>query len=164
VLAQLEQRHLLKAVITQNVDSLHQGAGSSTVIEYHGHGRTLRCEDCGQQHLRAHLTLNTLPPRCGCGGPLRPNFVFFGEVIPPEIHRQALEAARSCDLMVIVGTSGTVAPASSLPAVAKERGAYLLEINPERTDISTRLADMSICEPASKALLAIWAALDGLAA
>jgi NAD-dependent deacetylase len=163
VLAQLEQRQLLKAVVTQNVDSLHQRAGSAAVIEYHGHGRTLRCEECGRVHARERLALATLPPRCSCGGPLRPSFVFFGEDIPPQAHRQAMEAVGACDLLMVVGTSGTVAPASYLPAVAKEHGAFILEINPVRTEISTRFADLSIAEPAGKALPGILAALDGSA-
>jgi NAD-dependent deacetylase len=163
VLAQLEQRRLLKAVITQNVDSLHQRAGSATVIEYHGHGRTLRCEECGRVHSRQQVALDTLPPRCSCGGPLRPSFVFFGEDIPAEAHHQAMEAVRACDLLVVVGTSGTVVPASYLPAVAKECGAFIVEINPAHTEISARFADLSIPEPAGKALSAIWAALDGAA-
>jgi NAD-dependent deacetylase len=158
-LAELEQRELLKAVITQNVDSLHQRAGSSRVIEYHGHGRTLRCEQCGQEQARHPSGRRQLPPRCRCGGPLRPSFVFFGEDIPPEAHRQAMAAAEACDLMLIVGTSGTVAPASYLPVVAKEHGAYILEINPARTEISLRYADLSIVEPAGRALPAIVAAL-----
>jgi NAD-dependent deacetylase len=163
VLAQLEQRQLLKAVVTQNVDSLHQRAGSAAVIEYHGHGRTLRCEECGQVHPRQRLALANLPPRCSCGGPLRPSFVFFGEDIPPQAHHQAMEAVSACDLLMVVGTSGTVAPASYLPAVAKEHGAFILEINPARTEISTRFADLSIAEPAGKALSAILAALNGSA-
>jgi NAD-dependent deacetylase len=159
-LAELEKRNRLKSVITQNVDSLHQRAGSNQVIEYHGHGRSLRCDQCGQAYQREGFTWQKLPPRCTCGGPLRPSFVFFGEEIPPDAHRRAVDAARACDLMLVVGTSGTVAPASFLPGIAKELGAFIVEINPERTQLSERLADLCIAERAGKALPAIVVALD----
>ena len=159
-LAELEKLNRLKSVITQNVDSLHQRAGSTHVIEYHGHGRSLRCDQCGRAYERQGLTWQELPPRCTCGGPLRPNFVFFGEEIPPDAHRQAIDAARACDLMLVVGTSGTVAPASFLPGIAKELGAFIIEINPERTQLSARLSDLCIAERAGTALPAIVVALD----
>ncbi len=76
-LASLEREGILKGVITQNVDSLHQRAGSLTVVEFHGHGRSARCDQCGREVPREALELKDLPPRCGCGGPMRPNFVFF---------------------------------------------------------------------------------------
>jgi NAD-dependent deacetylase len=151
-LAELEKRNHLQAVITQNVDSLHQRAGSVQVVEYHGHGRSLRCDRCEQTYEREGLTSQPLPPRCSCGGPLRPNFVFFGESIPPEAHQKAMDAACKCDLMLVVGTSGTVAPASFLPGIAKEHGATIVEINPSRTEISRQIADVSIHETAGLAL------------
>jgi len=161
-LAELEQRRLIKSIITQNVDSLHQRAGSLRVVEYHGDGRTLRCDGCAQSYSRETVPFAKLPPLCWCGKPLRPNFVFFGEDISPTAHRDAVEAARHCDLMLVVGTSGTVAPASYLPAMAKQRGAFILEINPAKTEFSAKLADLSIAESAGTALPAIVAALDGL--
>jgi NAD-dependent deacetylase len=159
-LAQLETRGILKTVITQNVDSLHQRAGSARVIEFHGHGRTLRCESCSSRFPRGEVNLTTLPPLCPCGGPLRPEFVFFGETIPPEAHEEALSAARACDLMLIVGTSATVAPASYLPYEAKRRGAFLIEINPIATELSQRMSDLYIAEPAGKALPAVLKVLE----
>jgi NAD-dependent deacetylase len=161
-LAELEQRRIIKSIITQNVDSLHQRAGSLRVVEYHGDGRTLRCDGCAQRYSRETVPLAKLPPLCWCGKPLRPNFVFFGEDIPPAAHRDAMEAARHCDLMLVVGTSGTVAPASYLPAMAKQGGAFILEINPAKTEFSAKLADLSIGESAGIALPAIVAVLDGL--
>lgn len=161
-LAELQKRKRLNSVITQNVDSLHQRAGSSQVIEYHGHGRSLRCDRCGKTYGREGFTWQELPPRCSCGGPVRPNFVFFGEDIPQDAHRKAMEEARACDLMLVVGTSGTVAPASLLPGIAKELGAFIVEINPERTEISRRIADLSIAESAGLALPGIVAVFDDL--
>jgi len=159
-LADLEARGILKAVITQNVDSLHQRAGSRAVIEFHGHNRELRCDGCGKHFLRETISLKELPPRCPCGDPLRPDIVFFGENIPPEAHRQAVAAAGECDLMLVVGTSATIAPASYLPVIAKKKGAFLLEINPAVTELSGRMIDFRIAEPAGKALAGLVAALD----
>jgi NAD-dependent deacetylase len=159
-LADLERRGILKAVVTQNVDSLHQKAGSCRVIEFHGHNRTLSCIRCGKQFCRANVSLTRLPPPCSCGGALRPDLVFFGENIPPEAHQQAIWEAEHCDVMLIVGTSATVAPASYLPYTAKERGAFILEINPARTELSYRTTDLHIQESAGQALPAILSALD----
>jgi NAD-dependent deacetylase len=158
-LAELERGQHLWAVITQNVDSLHQRAGSANVIEYHGHGRTLRCDACGRDCPRVSLDTANLPPRCMCGGALRPNFVFFGEGIPSEAERRALLEAQQCDLLFVIGTSCTVAPASLLPLVAKEHGAYVVEINPEPTVISQGIVDLSLWETAGLALPLIVAAL-----
>jgi NAD-dependent deacetylase len=160
VLADLEKRGLLKSIVTQNIDSLHQRAGSTNVIEFHGHFRSLRCDECGREYGRESVSLERLPPSCGCGGPLRPEIVFFGEIIPQSAYQDAIAAAQSCDLMMVIGTSATVAPASLLPPVAKEHGAYLLEINPIETGLSTRLSDHHLAESAGKVLPAILAALD----
>ena len=161
-LAELERRSIVKEVVTQNVDSLHQRAGSVSVIEFHGHNRSLRCDRCSRRFSREDVPVSgeKLPPLCGCGGPLRPDFVFFGEGIPVQAHNEAVAAAHECDMMIIIGTSATVAPASYLPVVAKEHGAYLLEINPAATELSLTLSDLHIAEPAGEALPAIVAALD----
>jgi len=161
-LANLEKRGLLKQIITQNVDSLHQRAGSCNVIEFHGHNRTLRCERCGIRFSREKVSLAEIPPYCQCGSPLRPDFVFFGESIPPTAHEQAMAAAENCEVMLVIGTSATVMPAALLPSSAKRRGAFLLEINPGPTELSFRMSDLHIPEPAGKALPAIIAALDQL--
>lgn len=159
-LAELEKRGIVKTVITQNVDSLHQRAGSSDVIEFHGHNRTLRCDHCGKRYSRESISLEVLPPICGCSKPLRPDFVFFGESIPPKALENAMAVAQGCDMMLIVGTSATVAPASYLPLAAKEASAFLLEINPTKTELSYRMSDLHIAEPAGKALPAILEALN----
>lgn len=159
-LAELERRGILQAVITQNVDSLHQRAGSVKVIEFHGHNRTLRCDGCGRRFTRENISLEVLPPRCGCGSPLRPEVVFFGEDIPAEQLEMAMAEVEKCDMMLVIGTSATVAPASYLPLVAKERAAFLLEINPTRTELSCNMSDVHIAESAGKALPAIVAALE----
>ncbi len=159
-LAELEKRGILRLIITQNVDSLHQRAGNTKVVEFHGNNRTLRCDSCGRTFPRATVSLKSLPPRCLCGEALRPELVFFGEPIPGEAFHQAIAAAEKCDLMLIVGTSASVAPASQIPQVAKRKGAFLLEINPKASELSHHLTDFRIAEPAGIALPGILAALD----
>ncbi len=158
-LAQLEKRGILKAVVTQNVDSLHQMAGSGRVIEFHGHGRTLRCETCGAGYPREGVSFDVMPPECGCGGALRPDFVFFGEEIPPKAHHESVAVTERADVFLVIGTSATVAPASYLPLLAKSSGAYLVEINPEPTDLTRRLTDCHIPEKAGEALPAVLEAM-----
>jgi NAD-dependent deacetylase len=159
-LAELEKRGVLEVIITQNVDSLHQRAGSTKVVEFHGNNRTLRCDSCGQRSPRETVSMKSLPPRCPCGDALRPDLVFFGESIPGDAYQQAMVAAKECDFMLVVGTSASVAPASYLPRIAKENGAFLLEINPEISELSYHLTDFHIAEPAGLALPGIVAALD----
>ncbi len=159
-LARLERAGILQGVITQNIDSLHQRAGSRRVVEFHGHGRSARCDECGWEISREDLDLTNLPPRCPCGGPIRPNFVFFGEPIPVDAHREALSMAGRCDVLLVVGTSATVAPASQLPVVAKQRGAFIIEINPRETELTHGLTDLYIGEKAGRALPDIVSSLD----
>ncbi|NTV43217.1 MAG: NAD-dependent deacylase [Syntrophobacteraceae bacterium] len=160
-LAELERRGIIKEVITQNVDSLHQRAGSRTVIEFHGHNRALRCEECSRRFMREAVRFDTLPPACSCGGPLRPEIVFFGELIPSDALEHAMEAARVCDFLMIVGTSASVAPASQIPRIAKSRGAFLLEVNPGASELPAGMVDFRIPLPAGVALPAIVTALLG---
>lgn len=158
-LAEMEKRGLLSLVITQNVDSLHQRAGSRDVIEYHGHTRSLRCDRCRKKFQRDHVSLDILPPLCDCGYAIRPEIVFFGEEIPDEALVNAYKAACDCDLMLIIGTSAVVAPAAYLPRRAKERGAFLLEINLAATGLTNKITDLYFAEPAGKSLRAILSAV-----
>jgi NAD-dependent deacetylase len=159
-LARLEERDLLKAVITQNVDSLHQKAGSRRVIEFHGHGRTLRCDRCGERVSRESVTLGEDPLICRCGSAMRPEFVFFGEQIPEDAYAEAVEAVCNSDVMLVIGTSAAVAPASQLPHLAKRRGAVIIVVDPQRIELPSDCIDLHIAEPAGRALPAMVAALD----
>jgi NAD-dependent deacetylase len=130
-LAELEKAGILKTVITQNVDGLHQKAGSQNVIEYHGGLAKLRCMSCGSRFLKSEYDLeklkkeNQLPPRCReCNGVLKGDGVYFGEAIPTDVAEASVEAALTCDLMLICGTSAVVYPFAELPRIARNKTAY----------------------------------------
>ncbi len=133
-LAELEAHGCLEAVITQNVDSLHQRAGSRRVFEIHGHARSATCLRCGQAAaadlLWPIVLRGALPPPCAhCGGLVKPDVVLFGEPLPYEALSQAQQAALACDVMLVVGTSLEVMPAADLPLLARRRGARLILVN-----------------------------------
>jgi NAD-dependent deacetylase len=132
-IAELERAGLVSAVITQNVDGLHQRAGSRRVIELHGSDRTLRCLDGGHQYARADVEhLADAPvPRCpACGSVLKPDVVLFGEHLPEGPYREAEHLMRQCDVLLVVGTSAEVYPAARLPGLARAHDAAVWEINP----------------------------------
>ena len=133
-LARLERRKQL-TVVTQNVDGLHRRAGSENVIELHGDLTRSRCEGCGQlDPLRTPLTLS---PHCSrCGRRSRPDVVWFGERPPSAGLDNAVAAFSTCQLALVVGTSGVVEPAASLAHLALDRGAVVVEVNPEVTSLS----------------------------
>ena len=128
-IAELEKRGLVKAVITQNVDGLHQAAGSCTVIELHGNLRRARCTNCNFKQEFKEVPRDPLPKCPKCGSLLRPDVVWFGEPLPEDAWRNAVHHVLLCDCMIIVGTSGVVYPAAYLPYLAKEHGASLVEVN-----------------------------------
>jgi len=155
VLALWEKRGLLKAVITQNIDNLHQEAGSQRVIEYHGNSRSLECMKCKTNKKAAPEDLRVLPPRCHCGGIYKPSFVFFGEEIPHEAASAASHEASLCDVMLVIGTTGSVMPANLIPVYASQSGAYIIVINPEPGEFSPGIVDLYLPLKASEALTAI---------
>jgi len=143
LLAQLESRHLLKALITQNIDNLHQEAGSKTVIEYHGNSKHLICSSCGTRHPVVEIDLKPLPPRCSNDQTvLKPDFVFFGEGIPEEAASRAVDAASKADVLLIIGTTGEVIPANMLPQIAKSAGARIIEINTHPSEYTSSITDL----------------------
>jgi NAD-dependent protein deacetylase/lipoamidase len=130
-LAELEKAGILKTVITQNVDGLHQKAGSQKVLEYHGGLAKLRCMSCGSRFPKSEYDLeklkrdDQLPPRCRmCNGVLKGDGVYFGEAIPADVAEASVEAALTCDLMLICGTSAVVYPFAELPRIASNKRAY----------------------------------------
>jgi NAD-dependent deacetylase len=158
-LAILEARDKLKTIITQNVDGLHQAAGNTDVIEYHGTFAWQRCMDCHQKYETRKVDISEIPPRCECGGILRPNIVFFGETIPAQAIRRSRQAAADCDLMLVVGTSAVVQPAAMIPVIAKDNGAKIVEINPERTPLTDDISDYLIRGGAGEVMNRIVAAM-----
>jgi NAD-dependent deacetylase len=125
-------------LVTQNVDNLHTRAGSKRVVELHGNIERSYCISCRGRWTEP-ITEENIPPRCKhCGGLIRPDVVWFGELLPQENFDEAAEASRRCDLFLCVGTSAVVYPAASLPLMALENGAYVVEINPEYTELSSR--------------------------
>ncbi|HFC09954.1 MAG TPA: NAD-dependent deacylase [Chloroflexi bacterium] len=157
-LAAMERLAPRFTLVTQNVDGLHQQAGSRAVIELHGN--IMRTVCAANRHL---VTAWEPPaegeaPRCPqCGSVLRPDVVFFGENLPPQALEAALHAAQNADVMLVIGTSGVVYPAAALPGLAKENGAWVVEINPQPTPLSD-LANTILRAAAGEALPALVAA------
>lgn len=150
-LARLQQAGVLDGIITQNVDNLHQEAGSQGVVEFHGNGTRLVCLDCGVTEDAARRKDLGTPPRCRCGQVLKPDVVLFGEMIPQQAMTQSMELIERCAVMLVVGTSATVVPASLMPMAAKQQGAFLAEFDLSPTAIAT-VCDVSIYARASESL------------
>lgn len=150
-LAELEARGLLRAVITQNVDCLHQAAGTRKVIEYHGNLEELVCITCWRNFpTRDRWKGDDSPPRCDCGEILKPNIVMFGEPIPWIAQERAEEEARTCGVLLVIGTSAQVTPACDIPRLAKKAGAAIVEINTEETRLTGTVTDIHISGSASE--------------
>jgi len=145
-LAELESMGLLKALITQNIDNLHQEAGSSNVIEFHGNSSRLECLRCGNEYDASEFDLTGMTiPRCGgCGTILKPSVIFFGEMIPHDaLHSSSMYAAKA-DVVLVAGTSAVVYPAAAIPQQAKMNGAKIIEFNIEETELTHRGTDIFI--------------------
>lgn len=153
-LGELEKKGFLKAVITQNVDGLHQAGGNSNVIEYHGSHRWFVCLSCSKRVPLALGILDIHPyPICEkCNRALKPDVVFFGESIPFEAMLKANAEAENCKVMFIIGTSGVVYPAADLPHTSKSNGAIIIEINPEETPFTSTITDYFLKGTASVVL------------
>lgn len=136
-LANLEEMGILKAVITQNIDNLHQRAGSQRVLELHGHLRKATCIRCYKEvsvdPKLERIVLQAQVPRCECGGVLKPNVILFGEQLPIQVFNQATQEARQCDLILVAGSSLSVTPAADIPFLAVESGAKAIIVNLQPT-------------------------------
>ncbi|MBD3255939.1 MAG: NAD-dependent protein deacylase [Candidatus Lokiarchaeota archaeon] len=142
VISEFEKNGLIKAVITQNIDNLHQEAGSKNVVEFHGTAQTLTCIHC-KKKFESDQCLNELPPLCpSCNGLLKPDFVFFGEPIPKKAHNSSINNALSSDLFILVGTTGEIMPASTIPYFAKDKGAKFIEINVQPSKYTHTIVDL----------------------
>jgi NAD-dependent deacetylase len=150
------QDHADVHVVTQNVDNLHERAGSKQVYHLHGSLFEFRCERCRMEYSRPLPEMprpveSLSPPRCACGGLIRPNVVWFGEPLPDEAWQRSVEAVSNADVVIVVGTSSIVYPAAGLPELALAHGTAVIEVNPEPTPLSGA-ATVSLRETAATAL------------
>jgi NAD-dependent deacetylase len=155
VLVEMERAFDDFLLITQNVDGLHQLAGSKHMVTIHGNIFTVRCTKCGVEFVDRRAPLPELPPTCQCGGLLRPAVVWFHESLRPDDLMRATEAASRCEVMFVIGTSGIVYPAAGLPHQAKSNGAIILEFNLAPSSIS-EIADASFFGKAGETLPRFW--------
>lgn len=154
-LARLEEMGHLQGVITQNIDNLHQAAGNTVVVEYHGNAQSLICPAC---HRRRPMSMEQRAlgaPRCECGGYMKPDVVLFGDPIPPQAMLSADRLARLSEVVLVVGTSAQVYPAAGLPLAAKEHGATIIEVNTYPTEFTGRITDIFLQGPAGEVLPAV---------
>jgi NAD-dependent deacetylase len=179
-LATLERQNMLSAVITQNIDNLHNQAGNRNVIELHGNSFRIKCMGCAKtlmlekdrlkemvdwlkwsrdSKIKIMKVLSRYFPRCDCGGRFRIDIVLFGEMLPQAEVLAARKYLGACDTLLIIGSSLVVYPAASLPVYAKEKGAKLVEINQEPSSLSD-LCDYKIMGRASDILPAILTLLE----
>ena len=151
-LAELEKNGILKGIITQNIDNLHQKAGSENVIEFHGTASRLECIECKNKYLSENISLENLPPLCpNCKGILKPDFVFFGEPIPADAFEKSIHLMENADTVLVIGTTGEIMPASELPYIAKTRGAKIIEINIEPSNYTNKITDIFLNDKATVA-------------
>jgi NAD-dependent deacetylase len=138
LLAELQEKGYISEIITQNIDSLHQQAGASEVIELHGNASSFSCMDCGRRYSRSALErlldIDEIP-RCSCSGLIKPDIVFFGEMLPAEAIQRAEAAAVEADLFVSMGSSLVVYPAAQLPIISRSSGASLVIVNRDQTGL-----------------------------
>ncbi len=152
-LAKMEQEGSLQEIITQNIDNLHQEAGSKRVYEFHGNSRQFICMDCGAVYQRNDLVLTDTPPHChqhNCTGLLKPDFIFFGEGIPVDAYEASIQAAKKADVFILIGTTGEIMPASQIPLLAKQNGATVIEINIEHSNFTSQITDLFLKGKASE--------------
>jgi NAD-dependent deacetylase len=142
-IGELEKEGYVKAVITQNIDNLHQEGGSKIVYEFHGTSSYLRCMTCEAIYEAGKISWEPMPPRCkGCASILKPDFVFFGEGIPRDVSIQSFREAEIADVFLVIGTTGEVMPACDIPARAKRRDVKIIEINPEPSNYTLSITDI----------------------
>jgi NAD-dependent deacetylase len=156
VLAKMEKRSFLESIITQNIDHLHQKAGSKFVYELHGTYKQLVCTECGSEYDLSFADLNFLPPTCFvCKGILKPDMVFFNEPIPQFAKKRSFNEARKSDLLLIIGTNAEVLPAAEIPEIAKQTGSKIIEINIKPSLFTHTVTDIFIEARATEAMEAI---------
>lgn len=142
-LAEMENRGSLDSIITQNIDNLHQNAGSREIYEFHGNSRNLVCLHCIEKFSIKEISLENLPPKCKiCGGLLKPDFIFFGEPIPEPARTKSYREAEISDVFILIGTTGEVIPAAEIPFLAKNNGVRIIEININESNYTNQITDI----------------------
>lgn len=153
VLAEWEKNELVQAIVTQNIDNLHQEAGSQNVIEFHGNSKKLTCLECGKKYKAKDIDFENIPPRCTeDNSVLKPDFIFFGEGIPTDAYSEAFAAAEQAEVCLIIGSTGEVMPASQVPRIAKQSGATVIEVNPDKSMFTKHITDIHLTGPATEIL------------
>jgi len=155
-LAKLEEIDILKYTITQNIDNLHQEAGSKKVIEFHGSTRNLICVGCGQVYPKEIVYKQEIPMCDRCNDLLKPDFVFFGEMIPESAGSNAFHLANQSDVVLVIGTTGEVMPACNIPYYAKQNGAKIIEINTEMSGFTQKITDVFLQGQAGKVMVELY--------
>ena len=162
-LAALEKTGLLHSVITQNIDNLHQEAGSKLVYELHGSCRYLVCEKCLKKYPVAEIDLDNLPPQClVCASVLKPDFVFFGEPLQEPANTSSLMEAKNAGVLLLIGTTGEVMPSSLIPLEAKKNKCKIIEINIAPSDFTSFVTDVFLQGKATDILEDLLFILTGL--
>ncbi len=150
-LAFMETNDMLKCVITQNIDNLHQEAGSKEIYEFHGNSHRLVCMKCQKYQKVEDADLSVTPVLCDdCKGLMKPDFIFFGEQIPPTAYEKSLEAAQKADVCIIVGCTGEVMPAAMIPVEASRNNAVIIEINPSESLFTRDITKIHLKDKATK--------------
>jgi NAD-dependent deacetylase len=161
VLSDMEKLGYLHCIITQNIDHMHQIAGSNNVIEYHGSSQRLICTRCNELfHFSSDIFIN-IPPLCKiCNGILKPDFIFYGEAIPLDAAQRSLDETKYADLWLVIGTTGEVYPACSLPVEAKHNGKTIIEINVTPSSFTHSITDIFLQGKASEVTQALFKELN----
>jgi len=152
-LSELESNGIVKTIVTQNIDNMHTLAGNENVIEFHGNARLAICTKCNKKFKIDDQLMNDLPPKCdSCNGVLKPDFIFFGESLDDQVYNAAFSAAERADVVLVIGTTGIIRPASNVPIYAKETGAKIIEINTEPSEYTDGITDIFIHGKATVAM------------
>lgn len=160
-LAELEADKKISCVITQNVDNLHYDAGSVIVHEFHGSLKKLVCLSCRAKFKISQVDLDYLPPVCNkCGGILKPDVIFFGEAIPEPARTNSFNETVKADCLLLIGTTGSVAPANLIPPTAKSNGATIIEINPYASEYTASVTDIFLEDKATIAMEKLMEEID----
>lgn len=161
LIAELEKAGIVDTIITQNIDNLHQEAGSKNIYEFHGTYKKLVCMDCGEKTNYKQKYLKELPPRCvKCNGILKPDYIFFGEGIPNKAYQASIRETEIADVFLVIGTTGEVTPASLIPNIASKNGAIIIEINTKKSNFTDKITDYFLKGKATEVMDILYDKID----